>query len=177
MGGMQKWLPRLGLLARLAVGGVLLWAGGVKLPAIQESVTAVRAYQLLDPDLAAIVGYALPIVEVVVGLLLVVGLFTRWSAVVSGLLMVVFIAGIASVWSRGIAIDCGCFGDGGQIPWEEARAAYPWEIARDVALLAASALLVWRPRTPYAVDTLLFPDGDAHDENEEEEEHDVEVRS
>ena len=34
---------------------------------------------------------------------------------------------------------------------------YPWEIARDVGLLLLSLWLVVRPRTPYAVDNLLFP--------------------
>ena len=30
------------------------------------------------------------------------------------------------------------------------------KIARDLGLLALSAWLVWRPRTPYAADGLLF---------------------
>ncbi len=38
-----------------------------------------------------------------------------------------------------------------------ATAKYPWDIARDVGLLALSAWLVWRPRTPYAVDNWLLP--------------------
>ena len=62
------------------------------------------------------------------------GLLTRGAAVVSGLLFVAFIIGIASVWARGISIDCGCFGGGGYDP--DAMSKYPWEIARDAALLA-----------------------------------------
>ena len=33
----------------------------------------------------------------------------------------------------------------------------PWEVARDVALLALSAYLVWQGRTRLALDSLLFP--------------------
>lgn len=149
----MRWI---GLLARLGLGGVLLVAGVLKVPHPEASVTAVRAYQLLPTGVADAVGHALPIIEVIVGATLVLGVFTRWSAVIGGLLMVAFIIGIASVWSRGILIDCGCFGDGGPDP--DAMSKYPWEIARDVVLLAGAVLLAWRPRTPFSLDSVLFPE-------------------
>ncbi len=145
-----------GLLARLVLGGVVLVAGLLKVGQLETSARAVRAYQLLPYDVAGYVGYALPVLEVAVGLLLVLGLFTRASAVVGGLLMVVFILGIASAWARGLSIDCGCFGQGGTIA--AAQTQYPQEIARDVGLLACAAWLVRRPRTLLALEGLLFPD-------------------
>jgi uncharacterized membrane protein YphA (DoxX/SURF4 family) len=116
----------------------------------------VRAYQLLPYDLAETVGRMLPVLEVTVGVALVLGLVTRVSGTVSALLQVAFIIGISSVWARGLSIDCGCFGDGGYDP--NAASRYPWEIARDVALLLASAFLVWRPRTALSADGVLFPE-------------------
>jgi uncharacterized membrane protein YphA (DoxX/SURF4 family) len=148
----REWL---GTAARLVTGGVWLWAGLLKLPHPEESVQAVRAYQLLPGDVAVSVGHLLPVLEVVVGACLILGLLTRGAAVASGLLFVVFIIGIASVWARGISIDCGCFGGGGYDP--DAESKYPWEIARDVGLLALSAYLVWQGRTRLALDNLLFP--------------------
>lgn len=156
-------------------GGVWLVAGAVKLPDPYESISAVRAYQLLPEAVVPVVGYALPVVEVVVGLMLVLGVVTRWSGAVSAVLFAVFVVGIASVWARGIEIDCGCFGGGGAK--EGASAEYPAEIARDVALLLASAWLVWRPRTRLAVDNVLFRSSERglernHDgEESAEEEH------
>lgn len=144
-----------GLLARVVVGGVWVYAGALKLPHPEASVTAVRAYQILPTDTAETVAHVLPMLEVVVGGCLLVGLLVRFSGGVSALMQAAFIAGIASVWARGIAIDCGCFGGGGADP--DAFGKYPWEIARDTGLLALSLLLVWRPRTPVAVDNLLFP--------------------
>jgi uncharacterized membrane protein YphA (DoxX/SURF4 family) len=144
-----------GLLGRLIVGGVWIWAGVLKLPHPESSVTAVRAYQLLPPSVADAVGRVLPTLEVVVGVCLVIGLLTRFTAVLSALLLVAFIVGISSVWARGIAINCGCFGDGGADP--DAFGKYPWEIARDVGLLLLSLLVVWVRRTPLALDNLLFP--------------------
>lgn len=154
---MLRWF---GLLARLITGGVWLYAGLLKVGDPAASVAAVRAYQLLPYDLAETVGRILPMLEVVLGACLIAGLLTRFSGALSALLQVAFIVGIASVWARGIAIDCGCFGDGGPDP--DAFSQYPWEIARDLGLLALSLFLVWRPRTPYSVDGLLFAESPAN---------------
>ena len=143
-------------MARLVTGGVWIVAGALKLPDPAASVRAVRAYDLLPEAVVPTVGHLLPVVEVVVGLLLVAGLLTRPAAVVSSLLLVAFVVGIASAWARGLSIDCGCFGGGGFDA--DAREEYPSEIARDVGLLAASAWLVVRPASWLSLDTRLFPD-------------------
>lgn len=151
---MNRTLAWVGLLARLVTGGVWLVAGALKIAEPDASINAVRAYQLLPPTLAEVVGLVLPGLEVVVGLALVLGVFTRGAAVLSALLFLAFIIGITSVWARGIEIDCGCFGGGGADP--EASSKYPWEIARDVALLAASLLVAGVRRTRLALDSVLF---------------------
>jgi uncharacterized membrane protein YphA (DoxX/SURF4 family) len=148
---MLRWV---GLVARLVVGGVWLWAGLLKVTDPEASVTAVRGYQLLSPSIADTVGRVLPMVEVVVGACLLLGLLTRLFGGISALLQVAFIVGISSVWARGISINCGCFGDGGPNP--DAISQYPWEIARDMGLLALSLFLAWRPATPLALDNLLY---------------------
>jgi uncharacterized membrane protein YphA (DoxX/SURF4 family) len=145
-----------GVLARLVVGAVWVVAGVLKLPDPNENVRAVRAYEILPESLVTVVGHGLPVLEILVGLCLLLGLFTRVAAAVSALLLVAFIAGISSAWARGLSIDCGCFG-GGAGPTENAQAKYPWELARDVGLLLLSVWLVWRPRTPLAADNRLLP--------------------
>ncbi len=147
----REWL---GLVARLVTGGVWIWAGALKLGDSYQSVEAVRAYELLPESLVEPVGYLLPVLEVVVGVALVLGVLTRGAAVLSALLFVVFIIGIASAWARGLQIDCGCFGGGGYDP--DASSQYPWEIARDSVLLLVSLYLVRWPRTRLALDSLLF---------------------
>ena len=147
-------LPWLGLAARLLVGGVFVVAGSLKLPDPAASVANVRAYQALPSWMTAPVGQLLPVLEVVVGLLLIIGLLTRGAAVVAAVLLVVFIIGIASVWARGISIDCGCFGDGGYDP--DAISKYPWEIARDVGLLVASAVVLRLRSTRLSLDSRIF---------------------
>ncbi len=143
-----------GTLLRLLTGGVWLVAGALKIGDLDSSVRAVRAYELLPEAVVPVVGSALPVLELLVGLMLVLGVLVRGNAVVSTLLYAAFVVGIASVWARGIEIDCGCFGGGGAK--EGGSAEYPWEIARDAALLLASLWLVWRPRTRLALDNVLF---------------------
>jgi len=160
-----------GLVARLVTGGVWIVAGALKLPYPADSVRAVRAYDLLPEAVVPAVGHLLPVVEVVVGLCLVLGVLVRTTSAVSALLFVAFIIGISSAWARGLSIDCGCFGGGGEIP--DAAAKYPGEIARDVGLLALSAWLMVRPRSRLALDTVLFrsspdagPGADTHPEHD-----------
>lgn len=144
----------LATLARLVVGTVWLVAGLAKVGDLDESVRAVRAYRLLPEALAQVVGAALPLAEVLLGVLLVAGLFVRASAVLSALLMAAFVVGIASAWARGLRIDCGCFGSGGDLAAGE-DPAYGWELARDGGLFLLALLLARWPAGYYALDGLL----------------------
>jgi uncharacterized membrane protein YphA (DoxX/SURF4 family) len=167
-----SWWVRLA--ARLLLAAVWLVAGGTKVSDLQGSVRAVHAYDLLPYDVSKVVGAALPFVEIAVGVLLVAGFATRIAAFASSALLLVFIGGIASAWARGLRIDCGCFGGGGELAAGRSP-TYFWEIARDVALLAVAVYLVWRPFSRLALDNLfaMEEDGDGEDDTLEadEEEH------
>ncbi|MGC5031694.1 MauE/DoxX family redox-associated membrane protein [Micromonospora sp. DT229] len=150
----RKLLPWLGLAVRLGLAAVWLYAGATKVGDLAGSGRAVHAYQVLPYEVSMVVGAVLPFVELALGVLLVLGLATRLSAGVSAALLVVFIAGIISAWSRGLAIDCGCFGTGGELPAGESPSYFP-EILRDLGFLAlAGFLLIW-PRTAVSVDGAL----------------------
>lgn len=148
----------LGLVARLVLGAAFLVAGGLKVTTPEALAKATQAYQLLPHDVAAYVGYALPIIEVILGLLLILGLFTRISAVISSLLLVAFIVGIAQAWARGLTIDCGCFGGGGTVAADET--SYLPRILEDLGLLACGLWLSWRPRSLLSLERLLFGTAD-----------------
>src|SRR4249919_3186664 len=144
-GPVQLWSS---LAARLALGGVLVVAGALKVSDPNAAIRAVTAYQLLPSDLATLVGYGLPFFEIMLGLLLVVGLATRASAATAGVLMAVFIAGVASAWARGLSIDCGCFGGGGAT----ADPQYVPEILRDLLFVGLATWLVAFPASRWALD-------------------------
>jgi uncharacterized membrane protein YphA (DoxX/SURF4 family) len=143
-----RFQPVITLLARLVLGGVLLAAGGLKVFKPTESANAVAAYKLMPTELAHLIGYALPWLEVAIGLLLILGIMVRPAAILSGLIMVVFIGAIASVWARGMLIDCGCFGGGGEIDpslASEVRRTYFIEIMRDLGLALTALYLYFFP--------------------------------
>lgn len=141
-----------GLAARLILAGVWGYAGAIKLGEEGGARDAIAAYRLgITGDLLTFLGRALPIVEVILAVLLIAGMFVRWSAIASTVLLGIFIIGIAQVWARGYAIDCGCFGGGGDIDPEGRHLRYTIEILRDFAFIALSVRLARNPKTPFSL--------------------------
>ncbi|MEV0720404.1 MauE/DoxX family redox-associated membrane protein [Asanoa sp. NPDC050611] len=149
--GIRPWL---GTLVRLGLAAVWLFAGAAKVGDLAGSGRAVNAYQVMPFEVAKVIGAALPFVEIALGVLLVVGLATRAVAAISSALLLVFIAGISSAWARGLSIDCGCFGSGGQLAAGQSPNYAP-EIARDIGFLILAAFLIVWPRTRLSVDRWL----------------------
>ena len=147
---MKKYLPWVGLLARLVLGGVLLAAGLLKYQHLDKSQMAVRAYEMLPIALANLLGIILPFLEIAVGVLLVIGAAVRISAIVGGVLMGAFMIGIAQAWARGLSIDCGCFGGGGQV--EPGTANYLPELLRDGGLALLAIYLFRYPQSKFGLD-------------------------
>ena len=147
---MKKYLPWVGLLARLVLGGVLLAAGLLKYQHLDKSQMAVRAYEMLPIALANLLGIILPFLEIAVGVLLVIGAAVRISAIVGGVLMGAFMIGIAQAWARGLSIDCGCFGGGGQV--EPGTANYLPELLRDGGLGLLAIYLFRYPQSKFGLD-------------------------
>ena len=145
-----KIQPWFGLLTRLILGGVLFTAGFLKVGVPDQSQMAVRAYEMLPISIANLLGLILPIVEVVIGALLILGALTRVMAALGGFTMVVFIIAIAQAWARGLNIDCGCFGGGGAV--EPGQTKYLQEILRDIGLVFLAAYLIRYPTTKFSLD-------------------------
>ncbi|MFE4748851.1 MauE/DoxX family redox-associated membrane protein [Streptomyces mirabilis] len=149
------WAGAVRLAARLLLAAVLAYAGLVKMGDLTEAGRTVALYRIVPDDSAQLVGGVLPFVEVALALLLVAGLATRAAAAGAAVLLVAYVAAIASVWARGMSIDCGCFGGGGTLSGGAAR-GYALDIARDLVLLGAAALLIRNPRTRYALDSWVL---------------------
>jgi uncharacterized membrane protein YphA (DoxX/SURF4 family) len=144
------WLLWSGTAARLLLGAVWLVAGASKITDLDASVRAVRAYRLLPETAAQVGGAGLPVVELLLGALLVVGAGVRAAAAVSAALMLAFVVGIASAWARGLRIDCGCFGSGGELAAGQ-DPTYGLELARDAALTVLAVLLTRWPASRLAL--------------------------
>lgn len=122
------------LLARLGLAAVWLASGWAKASDPAQTLLAVRAYRLLPESAVHVVAIGLPSLEIALGLLL----------------LVVLIAGVASAWARGLQIDCGCFGGGGEDAAANWR-TYGVEILRDIGFLALAGWLAVFPRSPWSL--------------------------
>ena len=149
----DRYLPWLSTAVRLALAWVWFDAGWHKFIDPEGTIRSVRAFQLLPEVLVPPFGYALPLVELVLAVLLVLGLLTRVSAAITAAMMIMFMFGIGHAWASGLTIECGCFGTGGG-PFD-AVAGYKLDLARDTGFLLLAALLWLRPRSRYCLDGLL----------------------
>lgn len=102
--------PYLTLATRLALGGLWVFAGVAKLGQLSEFASLVNAYNILPYSLGQIYGYALPAVEVAIGVLLISGVFLRVNAVISILVTISFVIAKSVALSQGMHLTCGCFG-------------------------------------------------------------------
>ena len=143
----QPWLT---FMARLILGGILVAAGGLKIDNLQKSAMAVRSYEMLPIGVANFLGYALPCIEIGIGLLLVIGVAVGISGLLGALTMFAFIIAISQAWARGLNIDCGCFGGGGKVDPEDTK--YLSEIIRDIGLLVLGIYLYYFPKGKFGLD-------------------------
>jgi len=115
------------LIARLALGGIFVYAGYSKifLPnlilsawfTLKFSVSTnlsnfaaqVESYKLLSPAGVSFVSHALPFAEVVLGLLLLIGWRLRILATVATLFLLSFLTVVTRAYLLHMDINCGCF--------------------------------------------------------------------
>jgi uncharacterized membrane protein YphA (DoxX/SURF4 family) len=149
----SKVLDIVGTLFRLGLAAVWLISGAIKAGDTNQTYAAVKAYQVLPAGLVSPVAGVLPFLEIAFGLLVLLGIAQRLMGVLSALLLVIYIAGVAQSWARGLTIDCGCFGGGGQVA--AGQTAYPQEILRDTGFLILAVWLAVRPRSWFSADGWL----------------------
>ncbi|HTV94335.1 MAG TPA: MauE/DoxX family redox-associated membrane protein [Verrucomicrobiae bacterium] len=137
--------------ARWLLGALLIWAGALKIGHPVDLASAIAGFRLLPPELAAPLAVILPYFEVLLGVYLLVGLFTRIAAWVAAAQFLVYAAAIASAVVRGIPANCGCFG-----PGDAAVADWP-HVAFDLALAAVATIIALRAPGAFALDRRLRP--------------------
>ena len=123
---------------RLAIGGVFVVAGAMKLwePALFAKDLA--NFRLLPDNLVNLVAITVPWIEVLAGGLLIIGGFKKPSALLITTMLVIFLIFIGQAVYRHLNINCGCFGtlEANKVGWTA--------LAKDGVLLLVAAWLTWR---------------------------------
>ena len=125
---------------RLVLGGVFVFAGATKIVDPGQFATDIANYRLLPHECVNLFAITLPWVELVAGLLLIVGIWGRASAMVIAVMLGVFLVAIGSAVARGLNINCGCFGT------VEGRKVGLIALAQDVVMIGGAAWLCWREK-------------------------------
>ncbi|MFA5058660.1 MAG: MauE/DoxX family redox-associated membrane protein [Opitutaceae bacterium] len=130
MAGSAKTGEMTALAASIALSGVFLYAGAVKIPDPAGFAWAIHNYRLLPYPAAAALAVYLPWLE------LGCGLGVLWPKISPGALIVllglclVFSGALASALARNLDISCGCFGSEGG-----SRASLIVSLLRSVSLV------------------------------------------
>ena len=122
------------LILRVALGAVFVYAAWLKLrePWALFAIS-IDSYQVLPVWAVEVVARALPWFELLLGMVLIAGIWSRFSTAATSLLLIVFFTLMIRAMVKGMQIDCGCFGAGERLSWVT--------LLRDGALLASSMLL------------------------------------
>ena len=96
-------------LLRVILGAILLFAGITKLMGFSIFTTHVDSYQMLPIGLVKPVSYLIVSAEVTLGVVLIIGYFSRGAGILSMFLFLVFAVVLANALLRELTItDCGC---------------------------------------------------------------------
>lgn len=124
---------------RFVLGILFMWAAVLKLTDPDVFSKTIIAFGLVPKPLAPWVALALPVLELVAALGLILDL--RGSlAIITGLLVMFCLVLVYGIW-LGLDIDCGCYGPGD--PEGEAFASLRNSLYRDLAMLAVAFYLYW----------------------------------
>jgi uncharacterized membrane protein YphA (DoxX/SURF4 family) len=139
-------------IGRLVLGGIFVYAGLSKLLMpnnahlwpmfflkfsismnLSSFAQQVESYKMISPDASQLVAHTLPFVEIVLGLLLLIGWRLRiWATAITAI-MVGFLAVVTRAYLLHMDINCGCFGTPEKLTG--------MTIVRDGALVALALLM------------------------------------
>jgi len=99
---------------RFVVGGVFIWAGLLKILDPLKFSQNIANYHVFSRDLSFLIALVLPWLEVLCGILVILGIFRPASSLLLSGLLGVFLILITVTIFRGLDVDCGCFGSMGR---------------------------------------------------------------
>ena len=128
-------ISRVTLALRVLLGAVFLYAAYTKL---RQSwllfALSIDSYQLLPEWAVFALARTLPALELVLGALLIAGVWLRYLSVAAAAILGLFFSVMIVSYFQGGGIDCGCFGVGEPLSAKT--------LVRDGVLLAAAITLV-----------------------------------
>jgi uncharacterized membrane protein YphA (DoxX/SURF4 family) len=124
------------ILGRLLLAAVFLYAAYTKLrDPWMIFAMEIDAMHVVPGSSVEFVARTMPWFELLIGVLLVIGILTRYVASAATALLVSLFSVLLVLYLRGFQGDCGCFGPGEQLG--------PKTLARDGVLILLSIWVTW----------------------------------
>lgn len=138
----------LALPARFYLGAVFLLACWHKILHPESFALDVATYQFLPLEAVNLFALVLPWIELLAGILIIVGYRTEAAAALIAGMMVAFLVALSVALGRGLEMGCGCFASSGAeedpISWHT--------LVRDGAWLALALYVLVFDRRPLGID-------------------------
>lgn len=97
------------MVARLLLGSIFIYASYHKIIAPDEFAKIVYGYDLFPSETINLIAIIIPFVELISGIALIIGIYTRPAAIVIIGMLTAFVIAISINIIRGHEFDCGCF--------------------------------------------------------------------
>lgn len=138
------------LTLRLGMAAVFIGAAIPKIKAPDLFALNIYNYQMLPAWGVNAMAVLLPWLELIVGVGLGLGIWSRACALTMTGLMSVFLVALVTAAIRGLNISCGCF----EVGEETASSSLLWSALRDLAFLVAAVILVRNDGGPGPLDLI-----------------------
>jgi hypothetical protein len=124
-------------LSRLGLAALLMWAAAAKAVDPATFAQDIDNYRVVPQALVGAFALALPALEIVTALALLVGPYHRGAALLTSVMLATFALAMAQAKLRGIDLACGCFGG-------ESADPVTWtKVALDAGLAILAGWVAW----------------------------------
>jgi len=133
--------PKLQLLVRVVLGGILVYASWHKIADPPDFAKIIYNYSLFPEASLHTFAIFVPWIELLAGLALITGIGLRGGALMAALFFSFFIVALSYNISRECATICGCFdthANGESLSVAEKFTKMKWEVAFDCSLVVAA---------------------------------------
>ena len=139
---------------RIVLGVIFIYASWYKLAMPRDFAISIWMYQMVPLDFVNLMAITLPAIELLTGVTLIAGLWTRASALVINAMLVMFIVAICYVvFVRGETdFGCGCFAPAAEAAEEEMATG---TLIRDVFYLIGGIYMMIVDDGAIGIDGLL----------------------
>jgi uncharacterized membrane protein YphA (DoxX/SURF4 family) len=137
------------LLLRIVLGVTFITASLDKIAHPRLFAEVIFNYQILPLSLVNLASAVMPLLELIAGITIIIGFWTRSSSFILSGLTLIFIAAISFNMLRGLEVNCGCFDviSGSKIGVEL--------LVRDILLFIAGILIILEKKPKFSLDWVL----------------------